>query len=229
MKSKRKRFEIIAQRENVIEPGKELYLSVKGNWNRLYFKNDNPITLELACGRGEYAVGMAKTFPNRNFIGVDKKGDRIWKGSTWAVDDQLRNVAFLRTDILFIESFFEDGEVDEIWLTFPDPRPRKRDTKRRLSGKRYLDMYKKLLRPDGYFRFKTDNTTLFDFTLEELAQRNDVADLQFTHDLYASPLRPECYDIKTKYEEMFAAGGEKIKYLRFCFQNGAVNDSLTYL
>lgn len=219
MKSKLKRFEIIAGRENVIEPGKEIFKTIKGKWNSEYFKRDRPITLELACGRGEYTVGMARLFPERNFIGVDKKGDRLWKGSTWAVEDQLANVAFLRTEILFIESFFEADEVDEIWLTFPDPRPRIRDIKRRLSSSRYIDMYKKLLQPEGYFRFKTDNTDLFNFTLEELGYRNDLIDFEYTHDLYASSLRPECYDIKTKYEEMFAAKGEKIKYLRFKFRH----------
>lgn len=219
MKSKLKRFEIIAGRENVIEPGKEIFKTIKGNWNSEYFKRDKPITLELACGRGEYTVGMARLFPERNFIGVDKKGDRLWKGSTWAVEDQLANVAFLRTEILFIESFFETGEVNEIWLTFPDPRPRIRDIKRRLSSSRYIEMYKKLLSPEGYFRFKTDNTDLFDFTLEELGYRNDLIDFEYTHDLYESSLRPECYDIKTKYEEMFAAKGEKIKYLRFKFRH----------
>ncbi len=219
MKSKLKRFEIIAGRENVIEPGKEIFQTIKGKWNIDYFKRDRPITLELACGRGEYTVGMARLFSERNFIGVDKKGDRLWKGSTWAVEDQLANVAFLRTEILFIESFFEAGEVDEIWLTFPDPRPRIRDIKRRLSSSRYIDMYKKLLQPEGYFRFKTDNTDLFNFTLEELGYRNDLIDFEYTHDLYASSFRPECYDIKTKYEEMFAAKGEKIKYLRFKFRH----------
>jgi tRNA (guanine-N7-)-methyltransferase len=217
VKSKLKRFEIIASRENVIEPGKEIFTSIKGNWNSEYFKVDRPITLELACGRGEYTVGMAKLFTDRNFIGVDKKGDRLWKGSTWAVEDQLANVGFLRTEILFIESFFVAGEVDEIWLTFPDPRPRIRDIKRRLSSSRYIDMYKKLLKPGGFFRFKTDNTDLFNFTLQELGYRNDLMDFEHTHDLYESLLRPECYDIKTKYEEMFAAKGEKIKYLRFRF------------
>ncbi|MBL7861777.1 MAG: tRNA (guanosine(46)-N7)-methyltransferase TrmB [Cyclobacteriaceae bacterium] len=219
MKSKLKRFEIIATRDNVLEPGKEIYLNIKGNWKSLYFKNNNPITVELACGRGEYSVGMARQFLNRNFIGVDKKGDRLWKGSTWAVEDQLSNVGFLRTEILFLESFFEAGEIDELWLTFPDPRPRKRDIKRRLSSSRYLEMYKKVLKPGGYFRFKTDNTDLFNFTLEELSLRSDLEDFESTHDLYASPLRPECYDIKTRYEEMFAAQGEKIKYLRFRFRH----------
>lgn len=217
MKSKLKRFEIISGRDNVLEPGKEIYLKIKGNWHASYFKNNHPITLEFACGRGEYTVGMARKFPERNFIGVDKKGDRLWKGSTWAVEEELNHVAFLRTEILFIESFFQPGEVDEIWVTFPDPRPRKRDAKRRLTSTRFIDMYKKLLRPGGYFRFKTDNTDLFNFTLEELSYRNDLEDYAHTHDLYQSPLQPECYDIKTRYEEMFAAKGEKIKYLRFRF------------
>ncbi len=221
MKSKLKRFEIIANRENVIEPGKPLFNSIKGKWNSEYFKNDQPITIELACGRGEYSVNLARQFPNRNYIGVDKKGDRLWKGSTWAVEDGLTNVAFLRTGILFIESFFEPEEVDEVWLTFPDPLPRKRDAKRRLSSSRYIDMYKKILKPGGFFRFKTDNTDLFNFTLEELNLRNDLLDFEFTHDLYQSPLRPECYDIKTKYEEMFAAQGEVIKYLRFRFNHSS--------
>ena len=216
MKSKLKRFEIIAGRDNVIEPGKELFNKIKGKWNS-YFKNDSPITIELACGRGEYSVNLARQFPDRNYIGIDKKGDRLWKGSTWAVEDGLENVAFLRTGILFIESFFEHAEVDEVWLTFPDPLPRKRDAKRRLSSIRYLDMYKKILKRDGYFRFKTDNTDLFNFTLEELSYRNDLVDLQYTHDLYNSSLRPECFDIKTKYEELFSAKGEVIKYLRFKF------------
>lgn len=217
MKSKLKRFEIIAGRQNVIEPGKELFNTIKGKWSDVFFKNQHPITIELACGRGEYSVNLARQFPDRNYIGVDKKGDRLWKGSTWAVEDNLQNVAFLRTGILFIESFFEVGEVNEVWLTFPDPLPRKRDAKRRLSSTRYLDMYKKILAQDGYFRFKTDNTDLFNFTLEELSYRNDLVDFEYTHDLYQSVLRPECFDIKTKYEEMFSAQGEVIKYLRFRF------------
>lgn len=219
MKSKLKRFEIIAGRQNVIEPGKELFNTIKGKWSDVFFKNQHPITIELACGRGEYSVNLARQFPDRNYVGVDKKGDRLWKGSTWAVEDNLQNVAFLRTGILFIESFFEVGEVNEVWLTFPDPLPRKRDAKRRLSSTRYLDMYKKILSPDGYFRFKTDNTDLFNFTLEELGYRNDLVDFEYTHDLYQSALRPECFDIKTKYEEMFSAQGEVIKYLRFRFNH----------
>jgi tRNA (guanine-N7-)-methyltransferase len=218
MKSKLKKFYVIASRDNVLQRGKELYTKIRGNWNDLYFKNDQPITVELACGRGEYSVGLASRFPGKNFVGVDMKGARLWKGSTLAVEQSLTNVGFLRTQILDIEAFFTPGEVDEIWLTFPDPRPRHRDAKRRLTSPRFMDIFKKLLKPGQYFRLKTDNTPLFDYTLQELALRNDIEDLQHTRDLYNSGLRDECFDIKTRYEEMFSAKGEKIKYLRFRFR-----------
>lgn len=217
MKRKLERFKVIESLPNVIEPSKEIYHYVRGKWNDNHFKNENPITIELACGRGEYTVGLASLFPDRNYIGVDIKGERIWKGSTRAVEGNLSNVAFLRTMILLIENFFADGEVNEIWITFPDPRPKKRDIKRRLTSPRFLAIYKRLLRPGGYIRFKTDNTALFDYTLEELALRKDIGDLKFTHDLYNSDLRAECFDIKTRYEQEFASKGELIKYLRFQF------------
>ncbi|MCB0492364.1 MAG: tRNA (guanosine(46)-N7)-methyltransferase TrmB [Cyclobacteriaceae bacterium] len=217
MKSKLARFKIISERNNVLEPGKELYFNIKGNWNKTQFNNDNPITIELACGRGEYSVGMAELFPDRNFVGIDVKGDRIWKGSTWAVEKELDNVAFLRAQIHTLENFFGEDEVSEIWLTFPDPRPKKRDIKRRLSNNRFLNLYKKVLKPDGLFRLKTDNTDLFNFTLEELKERNDIKNLKVTFDVYQSELKDEVLGIKTRYEEMFAKKGETIKYLRFQF------------
>lgn len=217
MKRKQERFKIIQERANVVEPSKALYTNIKGKW-RSFFNNDHPITVELACGRGEYTVGLAGLFPDRNYVGVDIKGERIWKGSTWAQERNLSNAAFLRTQILVIENFFEPGEIDELWLTFPDPRPRKRDTKRRLTSPRFLDMYRKLLKPGGYVRLKTDNTILYEYTLQELQLRNDIGELKYTDDLYQSSLRPECFDIKTRYEEEFAAKGEKIKYLRFIFK-----------
>jgi tRNA (guanine-N7-)-methyltransferase len=217
MKRKLERFKIIEERTNVIERSKDIYETIKGKWRSDYFKNENPITVELACGRGEYTIGLAALFPDRNFIGVDIKGERIWKGSTLAVEQQLNNVAFLRTPILLIENFFTPGEINEIWTTFPDPRPRKRDIKRRLTSHRYLEIYKHLLKPGSYFRLKTDNTALYHYTLEEVQTRNDIEDLKYTDDLYASDLRKECFDIKTKYEEQFASQGETIKYLRFKF------------
>jgi tRNA (guanine-N7-)-methyltransferase len=217
MKRKLERFDIIAGRENVVQPGKEIYPLIRGNWNEMFFRNKNPLTVELACGRGEYTIGLSTRFPDRNFIGVDIKGDRLWKGSSLALEQGLTNAGFLRTHILMLENFFDPGEIDEIWLTFPDPRPRKKDIKRRLTNARYLEIYKTVLKPDGVLRFKTDNTALFDYTLEELQNRQDIRDLKFTPDLYESELRVECHEIKTRYEEMFAAQGEKIKYLRFSF------------
>jgi tRNA (guanine-N7-)-methyltransferase len=215
-KRKLERFKVIEENSNVVEPSKEFYHDMKGHWNA-YFKNENPITIELACGRGEYTIGLAEIFPTRNYIGIDIKGERIWKGSSTALEKNLSNVAFLRTHIIMIENFFAQHEVDEIWITFPDPRPKKRDIKRRLTSPRYLEMYKNLIKPGGMVRFKTDNTALFDYTLEVLQSRSDVKNLVFTHNVYQSELRPECFDIKTKYEQMFAAEGETIKYLRFHF------------
>lgn len=219
MKRKLERFKEIEERSNVIEPTKEIYHYVKGKWNQDIFQNENPITIELACGRGEYTVGLAKLFPDNNYIGVDIKGERIWKGSSQATEANLTNVAFLRTMILLIENFFEEKEVNEIWITFPDPRPRKRDIKRRLTSPRFLSIYKRLLKHGGYVRLKTDNTGLYEYSLEELQSRKDVTDLKFTDDVYNSDLRAECFDIKTRYELAFASKGEKIKYLRFRFMN----------
>jgi tRNA (guanine-N7-)-methyltransferase len=218
VKRKQERFKIIEERDNVIEPSKPLYQTIKGNWRRDYFKNDNPITLELACGRGEYTTGLAKLFPDKNYIGVDIKGERIWKGSSVAVEENLKNVAFLRTQILMIENFIDPGEVNEIWLTFPDPRPRKRDIKRRLTSPRFIELYKRLTSSGCYIRLKTDNTALFNYTLEEMQSRQDIDDLRHTFDVYNSELRGECFDIKTRYEQEFASKGEKIKYLRFRFR-----------
>lgn len=218
MKRKLERFKVIESQPNVVEPTKEFYHSIKGNWNKDFFRNDNPITVELACGRGEYTIGLAKLFPDRNYIGVDIKGERIWKGSTTATENNLTNAAFLRTMILLIENFFAEGEISEIWITFPDPRPRVRDIKRRLTSPRFLSIYKRLLKPGGYVRLKTDNTGFYEFTLEEVLQRDDITDLKFSDDVYNSELWPECFDIKTKYEQMFAAKGERIKYLRFQFK-----------
>jgi len=217
VKRKLERFKIIEERQNVVEPSKTLYTKIKGNWRSEHFRNENPITLELACGRGEYTVGLAALFPDRNYIGVDIKGERIWKGSTWALERNLPNAAFLRTEILYLETFFEPNEVDEIWLVHPDPRPKKRDIKRRLTSPRFLDMYKKLVKRGGFIRLRTDNTGLYEYTLETVQARSDVNDLVFTDDMYASPWRAECFDITTRYEEEFVAKGEKVKYIRFRF------------
>ena len=217
-RQKKARFADNAQRSNVIEPGKEVIDQIKGNWHETYFGNDNDITVELACGRGEYTIGLARMFPEKNFIGVDLKGDRIWKGSGVALDEGLTNVGFLRVHILEILNYFEPGEIADLWITFPDPRPRDRDEKRRITHPRYIDLYKQLLKEDGNIFFKTDNTGLFEYTLEVLNAREDVTDLVYTFDLYHSELKPECYDIRTRFEQKFNEQGHDIKYLRFKFK-----------
>jgi tRNA (guanine-N7-)-methyltransferase len=216
-RQKLKRFETNAQRENVVEPGKPLFTSIKGKW-REYFKNENPIVLEVGCGRGEYTTGLAAIFPNNNYIGIDIKGSRIWKGSTVAVENNYTNVAFLRTKIQNIADFFSKGEVNEIWITFPDPRPKDNDERRRLTNPRFLQIYKDLLVEGGIVHFKTDNLCLFEYTLD-LLQNSEmkIKDIEFTKDLYKSALQNDHYGIQTTYERKFLPVVERINYLRFRF------------
>jgi len=218
MRSKLQRFADLRERDNTLEIGKPLFDRIKGNWNKLQFKNANPIAIEVACGKGEYTVGLARNMKETNFIGIDLKGERIWVGSEQAMDEGLHNVAFLRTHVLELEKLFAPNEVAEIWLTFPDPRPKDRDEKRRLTHPRYLDIYKNILDEDGWFKFKTDNTGLFKYTLEILADRDDIRDLEQTMNLYRSPLNSEHYGIQTRFEKKFSDAGETIKYLKFRFR-----------
>lgn len=189
----------------------------KGKWHQDVFKNQNPIVLELGCGRGEYTVGLAENNPNKNFIGVDIKGNRIWTGAKHALDHHLNHVAFLRTRIDFIEHGFAAGEISEIWITFPDPQPNKPRERKRLTNKLFLDRYKKILKPGGLVHLKTDNTGFYEYTLEVI-QENNLKLLLATNDLYNNcPAdRQELINIKTYYEKLFTAKGEKIKYC--CFQ-----------
>jgi tRNA (guanine-N7-)-methyltransferase len=216
MRKKLERFADNEQRRNIIQPGKAAFETIRGNW-QAFFGNEHPIIFELGCGRGEYTVGLARRFPENNYVGVDVKGSRIWKGSTLAIEEKLDNAAFLRIRILEIEQSVADNELSEIWITFPDPRPKKRDIKRRLTSPRYMDIYKKLLRRGGIVHFKTDNSMLFDFTLEHLQERDDIEGLEYTRDYHASAYAEELPDIVTKYERQFMAEGLKIKYLRFRF------------
>lgn len=191
----------------------------KGKWGEVFFKNSNPIVLELGCGRGEYTVGLAKEFPDKNFLGIDVKGDRIWFGSTAAQENNFSNVGFLRAQIQRLEDFFDEGEVSEIWITFPDPRPKVRDAKRRLTSPRFLKMYRKILSPKGIIHLKTDNTPLYEYTLEVLEgiSANVIA---HTDDLYNSTLVNEHLGIKTRFEKSFFEKGFNIKYLKFYFNQG---------
>lgn len=217
-RKKLQRFKENEENRNVVQPGKEIFEKIKGQWNRIQFENNNPIVVELACGRGEFTVGLARQYPEKNFIGVDIKGARIWKGSSIAIAEDLNNVAFLRTQIQVLDKFFEKGEISELWITFPDPFPRDGDEKRRLTSPRFLDMYKPLIKEDGIVHFKTDNTGLFDYTLDVVKQREGCQIILYTHDFYASPWKDEHHCIKTKYEKLFSEKGEKIKYLKFQFK-----------
>ncbi|WP_375577795.1 tRNA (guanosine(46)-N7)-methyltransferase TrmB [Marivirga tractuosa] len=215
-RQKLKRFEDLRNRHNVIEYDDDRYPNIKSNWGKYIFQNENPINLELACGRGEYSIGLAKEFPNENFIGIDIKGERLWQGSTKALDEGLGNVAFARNFILDLEQMFAEGEVNDIWIIHPDPRPRDRDEKRRLTFHRFLDIYKRIQGGTGRIFFKTDNTDLFYWTLNEvIPSRDDIKDLHFTDDLHNSVYLKEHYGISTRYERKFSKVGETIKYLRF--------------
>ena len=212
-KRKNHRFLHNAESRYVIEAGKPLYKTIKGRWCTEYFANDNPIVLELACGKGEYTVGLAQAFPTTNFIGVDIKGDRIARGAQAAQQLGLVNAAFLRTDINFLREFFINQEVSEIWITFPDPQPRPRQEKHRLTHPRFLLLYKELLQPGGTLHLKTDSPELFAYSAEQIGGSGFI-DLQITTDLYNSPLNEIHLGIKTKYEQMFFEKGFTINYLQ---------------
>ncbi len=194
----------------------------KGKWQQDVFKNNNPIVLELGCGRGEYSVGLGKHFPDKNFIGLDIKGARIWKGAKQAIDQNLYNIFFIRTHIDIITSFFAPNEIDEIWITFPDPQPQKTRERKRLTAPMFIERYKKLLKPNGIIHLKTDNEGFFKYTLEEI-ERNNYKLIEHTFNLYNENLEnldlktQEILSIKTYYENLFSAKGHKIHYLKFRF------------
>lgn len=220
MRQKLRRFEENKLRKNIIEPGKPLFEKIKGKWCEKYFKNDHPIVIELGCGNGEYTVGLAEKNPEVNYIGIDVKGDRIYVGSTYALENNLNNVGFLRTSVHHLEEFFEENEIAEIWITFPDPRPKSREEKRRLTHPRFMKIFQKTLDETGWVKLKTDNTGFFDYTLE-LVQEGIVKtkSLSFTHDLDTSELKSEHFGIETKYEKIWKDKGSKIKYLKFQFED----------
>ena len=188
---------------------------LKGSWAKTHFGNANPITLELACGKGEYTVGLAKQNPDRNFIGVDIKGARIWKGAKQALEEQVGNAAFLRTRIEQIELFFAPEEISEIWITFPDPFLRKSKANRRLTSSPFLASYRKILKKDGLVHLKTDEPNLYAFTLETLQADPKATILYHDDDIYAKPLPIPELEIKTFYEKMHLAESKTIKYIQF--------------
>ena len=190
---------------------------MQGHWHEQYFHNDNPIVLELGCGKGEYTVGLAKLFPDVNFIGVDIKGARMWTGATQALNEGLKNVAFLRTNIEVIDRFFSQDEVSEIWLTFSDPQMK--NPRKRLTSTWFLNRYRKFLTDGGFIHLKTDSNFLFNYTTY-LVEKNHLPLLERTEDLYhsshLSPLTSHLLSIQTYYESMWIARGLNIKYMKFC-------------
>ncbi|MCW3105397.1 MAG: tRNA ((7)-)-methyltransferase [Bacteroidetes bacterium] len=198
------------------EQSREGGLPVKGKWRSEYFKNNNPIVLELGCGKGEYTVGLAKRFPEKNFIGVDVKGNRIWTGAKAALEEKMGNVAFIRTRIDFIEACFEQHEVNEIWITFPDPQPLKTTIRQRLTNMIFLNRYKHILVEDGVVHLKTDSEFFYDYT-REVIKENNLQELDATNDLYAAPEKRDAVltEIKTYYEKKFSDKGFKICYVKF--------------
>lgn len=214
---KLQRFNDNASRSNIIEPGKPEYEQLGGRWRTDFFPAPYPLTLEVGCGKGEYTVGLAQRHPNRNFLGLDIKGERIWRGSTRAAEIGLVNVGFVRMRAEDLAVQFGPGELDEIWITFPDPRPRDRDIKRRLTSPRFLGLYEQLLTPSGLLHLKTDNEALFEYTLETLAARPGAIVERFTRDLYSetAPEFTEAQAIQTNFEGKYRVVGVPIKYVQF--------------
>lgn len=214
--------------ERVFQPEFEAVFNrdfhLKGEWAREVFDNDHPVLLELGCGKGEYTIGMATMFPGKNFIGVDIKGARIWKGAKTANERSMNNVAFLRIRIEFIESFFGRAEIEEIWITFPDPQLKKRRNKKRLTGPRFLNHYRTFLKDHGIVHLKTDNYILFRYTAQ-LARHNGLEIIAETDDLYHSALLDDPLSIQTTYEKQFLDEGSNINYIAFRLpQNAEIKD-----
>jgi tRNA (guanine-N7-)-methyltransferase len=216
MRKKLQRFADNAQRRNIIEPGKLGCAYLKGKWRTNYFNNQHDLVVELGCGKGAYTLGLAQQFPHKNFVGVDIKGARFWVGSSYALAHELHQVAFLRTKIEQLGQCFAPGEISELYIPFPDPRPRGRDEKRRLTSPRLLALYRKLLQPGGVVHLKTDDAALFAYTRAVL-RTQPVSNLVYTEDLYQSEQLSEHCGIQTDYEKRFLTQGATIKYLRFSF------------
>jgi tRNA (guanine-N7-)-methyltransferase len=213
-KDKLRRFVEIDTFSNVLQldAGKPF----KGQWNLGFFKNSNPVVLELACGKGEYTVNLATLFPDKNFIGVDYKGNRIWRGAKTALEDGVNNVAFLRIQIETLIEYFGPGEVDEIWITFPDPQPQLSREKKRLTSTRFLNMYKVMLKSGGFVNLKTDNDGFYDYTVEKITETGLNLYVK-TGDLYHSEYADEVLNIKTYYEKKYLKDNKNINYLKFSF------------
>ncbi|MDC0007260.1 tRNA (guanosine(46)-N7)-methyltransferase TrmB [Winogradskyella sp.] len=218
-KNKLKRFKENETFHNVFQPSREELVDavykLKGKWRKDVFKNDNPIVLELGCGKGEYTVGLAKRFPNKNFIGIDIKGARFWRGAKTAIEDNIDNAAFIRTQIELITYIFEENEVDEIWITFPDPQIKYKRTKHRMTNLEFLERYKKVLKTNGLMHLKTDSEFMHGYTLGLLHGAGHEV-LYANHNVYKLEGSPEeVTEIQTYYESQYLAKDKAITYIRF--------------
>lgn len=218
-KKKQRKFSELNTFTNVVQPGYRYPVSdypLKEQWGQKFFYNDNPITLEVGCGKGEYTVGLANAWPGMNFIGIDIKGNRIWTGAKYALENAMNNVGFLRIQAENLEYFFGPDEVSAIWVTFPDPQPNKPRERKRLTSQRFLNIYRKFLKPGGVIYLKTDNFPLYEYTLEVIASNGHQ--LHFaTADLYGNPgeTDPVTLGIRTFYESIFLEKGMKICFIKF--------------
>jgi tRNA (guanine-N7-)-methyltransferase len=214
-KDKLRRFKEFSEFTNTFDFAYEM----KGKWKSAYFKNTNPLVLELGCGKGEYSVALAKQYPEKNFIGIDLKSNRMWKGASIALEENLSNVGFMRAVIDKITELFDAHEVDEIWITFPDPFPKPRHEKHRLTSIKFLNFYKQILKKEGIINFKTDDDDLFQFTLDTLKEQK-INPLEINWDVHANEdSHIHLREIKTHYEKLFMGRGRTIKYLKFRFDN----------
>lgn len=215
-KGKLKKFADMASFPNVVEHPysvvDDVEFPLKGNWKGEFFKNNNPIVLELGCGRGEYTVALARRFPEMNFIGVDIKGARMWTGAKEAIEEGLRNVAFLRTNIEIIDRLFAEGEVSAIWLTFPDPQMKKQT--KRLTSSHFLARYRKILAPDAVVHLKTDSNFMFTYT-KYIVSINNLPVLECIEDVHGGSGASDVLSIRTYYESQWLSRGITIKYIAF--------------
>lgn len=213
-KDKLRKFAEIATFDNVYQ--REQGLPFKGQWAEKHFKNNNPVVLELACGKGEYTVNLAQLFPDKNFIGIDLKGNRLWRGAKTAVEENIPNVAFLRIQIEAVMDYFGQGEIEEIWITFADPQPREGKEKKRLTSSVFLPKYKAILAEGAKINLKTDSDLLYSFTKEMIEQHQMLVHKDTDH-LYQSEFADEVLSIKTHYEKIYLKKDKNINYIQFSF------------
>ena len=220
-KNKLKRFNQNLTFPNVIQPSREELIEnkfpLKGNWRKDFFKNENPIVLELGCGKGEYSVYLAKENLHKNFIGIDLKGARLWAGAKESLTLELTNVAFIRAQIELVSDLFSENEIDEIWITFPDPQIKYKRTKHRLTNPQFLAKYKNILKPEGFIHLKTDSEYMHGYTLGLLEGMGIEVEYAH-HDLYTNPYAPkEASAVQTYYEKIYLEENKPITYLKFKF------------